>query len=495
MNQSIPQHITWIITTMKEAGFEAFLVGGCVRDMLLNKLPSDWDVTTNASPDQIISTFEETTMKVVYENNFGTVGIINKEEEKNSSTYAVEITPYRTEGAYTDNRRPDEIQFSERIEDDLSRRDFTINAMAYDPTTSTLVDEFGGQKDLQSHIITTVGNPHERFGEDALRIMRALRFAAQLGFSIEEQTMSAIKEHAQSLENISKERIRDEFIKLIDAPYAADGLIAMEKLGLLTYVIPELEEGVGCEQGGIHAFDVWTHLIKSLQHATNKEYALHVKIAALFHDIGKPRTRRRADGRGTKEWTFYGHEVVGATISREIMKRLKFPKTLSEPVEKLVRYHMFFSDPESITLSAVRRMVRNVGPDLIWDLMNLRTCDRIGTGRPKEEPYRLRKYYAMIEEVMRDPISVGMLKINGDILISEMDMEPGPHMGWILHALLEEVLDDPQKNDAQYLRERAGQLYAMERAQLKELGEAGKEVKEVVDRQERKELHRKHKVD
>jgi len=265
--------------------------------------------------------------------------------------------------------------------------------------------------------------------------------------------------------------------------------------GFLKEFIPELLEGVGMEQGGTHAFDVWTHLVKSLEHATKKNYPLHVKLAALFHDIGKPRSRRLANGRGTKKWTFYGHEVIGAKMTEKILKRLKFPKELSEKVVKLVRYHMFFSDPDAITLSAVRRMVRNVGKEMIWDLIDLRTCDRIGTGRPKEQPYRLRKYQAMIEEVLRDPISVKMLKINGDIMINEMGFSPGPKMGWILHALLEEVLDDPQKNTRAYLEKRAKEMYTLPDEELKKLGEAGKEKKEVLDTQEIKKLHRKHKVD
>lgn len=495
LQEKIPIHVVWVLEQLQKAGYESYIVGGCVRDLFLGREPNDWDVTTNANPEQIIQVFEKTDMRVVYENDFGTVGIINKRFEKDNSTYEIEITPYRTEIGYSDARRPDRVSFSDSIHEDVKRRDFTINAMAYNPISDILVDNYGGIQDLKQKIIQTVGEPKERFQEDALRIMRAVRFSSQLGFMCTPETISALKYLALNLEKISYERIRDEFIKIVDSRYAKDGLEMMRAYGLIQFVAPELLEGVGCEQGGVHSFDVWEHSVKSLEHGTNKDYPFHIKIAALFHDIGKPRTRRESKRPGKKKWTFYGHEVVGAKMTKEIMKRLKFSKDLTDRVVKLVRYHMFFSDPEAITLSAVRRMVANVGQELIWDLMDLRTCDRIGTGRPKEKPYRLRKYHAMIEEVMRDPISVKMLKLNGDIMIAEMGMRPGPHMGWILHALLEEVLDDPKKNNREYLEKRAYELEGLPLQELQELGEAGKDKKDETEFHEVKKLHRKHKVD
>lgn len=494
LDQKIPASVLWTLQQLQDAGYESYVVGGCVRDIFLGREPNDWDLTTNATPKEIISVFEKTDRRVVYENNFGTVGIINKSLEKKDVGYEIEITPYRTEGDYSNNRHPDKVSFSTSIHDDLMRRDFTINAMAYDPIADVLVDNFDGESDLRKSVIRTVGKADERFSEDALRIMRAVRFSAQLGFMCETETLESIRKHADRLENISIERVRDEFIKLVDADYAKDGIELLHRLGLLKYIVPELEEGIDCEQGGIHSFDVWTHNLKSLEHGTNKKYPFFVKLSALFHDIGKPQTRRPANGRGSKEWTFYGHEVVGARMAKGIMKRLKFPNEISEKVVKLVRYHMFFSDPDEITLSAVRRMVKNVGKDLIWSLMDVRTCDRIGTGRPKEKPYRLRKYHAMIEQVMRDPISVKMLKMNGDIMIGEMGLKPGRKMGWVLHALLEEVLDDPTLNTREYLEKRALDLYALADAQLQKLGQAGQEKKEEQEFQEVKKLNRKHKV-
>lgn len=494
LKTKIPEHVMWTLKQLQDEGFESFIVGGCVRDLFLDREPNDWDITTNAKPEQIIEIFEKTEMRVVYENNFGTVGIINKELEKDDVVYEIEITPYRTEIGYSDSRHPDDISFSDSIDEDVKRRDFTINAMAYDPVSEILIDNYNGQEDLGNRTIRTVGDASERFGEDALRIMRAVRFSSQLGFFIKEETAIALRELSQNLEKISIERIRDEFIKLVDAKFAKDGLGMLKKYGLLKYIIPELEEGVGIEQGGTHDFDVWTHLVKSLEHGSKMEYPLYVKFAALLHDIGKPRSRRAAEGRGTKEWTFYGHEVIGWKMTKKILKRLKFPKELSEKILKLVRYHMFFSDPDAITLSAVRRMVKNVGRDMIWELIDLRTCDRIGTGRPKAKPYRLRKYQAMIEEVIRDPVSVGMLKINGDIMIGEMNLKPGRKMGWVLHALLEEVLEDPKLNTREYLEKRTLEMYDMSDKDVQKLGEAGKEKKDEIEFREVKALHRKHKV-
>ena len=495
LQKKIPEHVIWILTQLQTAGYESYIVGGCVRDLFLGREPHDWDITTNAVPEKIIDIFEKTSMRVVYENTFGTVGIINKDFEKDNVCYEVEITPYRTESGYTDNRHPDHISFSSSIHEDVKRRDFTINAMAYDPIHHALIDDYNGRDDLEKRCIKTVGNAVERFSEDALRIIRAVRFSAQFGFICETDTLSAIRKMAGNLKPISSERIRDEFIKIIDAPFAKDGIEMMRVCGLLDYTIPELLEGVGCEQGGAHRYDVWEHLIRSLEHGAQKEYSFHVKLAALFHDIGKPRSRRPAQGHGKKEWTFYGHEVIGARMTDDIMKRLKFPHDITEKVVKLVRYHMFFSDPDAITLSAVRRMVSNVGPELIWDLMDVRTCDRIGTGRPKEKPYRLRKYHAMIEEVMRDPVSVKMLKLNGDIMIAEMGMKPGRSMGWILHALLEEVLDDPTLNTREYLEKRALEMAAMDMTVLQTLGEAGLEKRDETEYSAVKKLHKKHNVD
>lgn len=484
---SIPKDIEYTTKTLEDGGFEAFLVGGCVRDLILNRAPKDWDVTTNATPDQIISLFNKT----FYENEFGTVGVVNEETE-NEDLKVIEVTPYRLEGNYSDNRHPDSVVFSQKIEDDLKRRDFTMNSLAYSVSKNEIIDLYAGQKDIKDKIIRTVGNPTDRFKEDGLRILRAIRLSTELGFEIESETEKAILENAKLLKNISKERIRDELNKIIMSDRPMDGVIMLKKLDLLPYLVPELEETVGVEQGGIHSFDVWEHLLRSLQHSADKKYPLEIRLSALFHDISKPESRR--SGGKNKQWTFYGHEVLGARKTKKILLNLKYSTKIIEKVVSMIRWHMFFSDTEQISLSAVRRMIVNVGRDNIWDLMNLRICDRIGTGRPKEDPYRLRKYHAMIEEALRDPISVGMLKIDGKKIMEISEIIPGPKIGFTLHALLEEVLDNPKKNTEEYLENRAKELILLPENELKELGEKGRVSKDEADDEEIKKIRSTHRV-
>ena len=499
MHFSIPKEVTRVTETLKKAGFEAFLVGGCVRDLLTEKKPKDWDITTNAKPEEIQGLFEKT----VYENSFGTVAVVNEDANVEDSLKIIEITPYRTEGSYTNNRHPDEVSFSETIEEDLQRRDFTMNAIALEIKGDSvndinkrhevsIKDIYGGIKDIQGQTIRAVGNADERFKEDALRMMRAIRFSSQLNFSLDSEVITAIEENRGLMANISQERIRDELVKIINSKDPMIAFITMQRLGLLPYVMPELEETIKVEQGGEHIYDVWEHSLRALQNGADKNYPFHVRLSALLHDIGKPRTRK-ADPKG-KGWTFYAHEVVGAKMARKILDRLHFSHETRDKVVKLVRWHMFFSDPDEITLSAVRRLIRNVGPDLVWDLMDVRRCDRIGMGRPKESPYRLRKFEAMIDEVSRDPVSVKQLKINGDIMIADMNMKPGREMGWILHALLEEVLDDPSKNELEYQKKRTLELAELPQEELQKLGEAGKEAVEDAEEAELKEIRKKHKV-
>ncbi len=493
----IPSYVTHVTSTLENAGFEAFLVGGCVRDMLLENPPAggpkDWDIATNATPEEIIPLFEKT----IYENTFGTVGVCipkvtreTSEDVTHETEYWItEVTPYRTEAQYSDNRHPDEVLFSKHIEDDLQRRDFTINAMAFS-SKGQLLDLYKGQQDIKDKVVRAVGDANERFQEDALRMLRAIRFSTQLGFAINYETMQAVEKNSELIKNISAERIRDEFTKIIESPNGTQGIGLLQKLGLLKYIIPELEEGIGCEQGGAHIYDVFEHLLGALGNATDKGYSTDIRLAALFHDIGKPRSRRP----GTKKaYTFYGHEVIGARMAKAIMERLKFPKKSIDFVVSMVRNHMFFSDTEMITLSAVRRIIQKVGPEHIWELMQIRECDRVGMNK-KEAPYRLRKYHAMIEECLRDPISVGQLKIDGNYLMNEMKVKAGPRMGWILNALLEEVLEDPKKNEIEVLKERVGELEELSDIDLKALGDKAKEKKEELEEEEVTKLHKKHGV-
>jgi putative nucleotidyltransferase with HDIG domain len=502
---NIPDYVTHVTNNLEKAGFEAFLVGGCVRDLIIGREPKDWDITTNATPEQIIGLFEKT----VYENTFGTVAVCiprNNEisdnvsgetselvthvtKEAETKYHIVEVTPYRKEGKYTDNRHPDEVIFSTKIEDDLQRRDFTINAMAFS-LKGQLIDLYKGQEDLKDKVIRTVGEPDARFQEDALRLLRAIRFATELDFAVSYETMESIMKNADLLANISKERVKDEFVKIIENKNGVQGVAMLQKLGLMKHIIPELAEGIGCDQGGAHIYDVFEHLIGALGNAIDKGYSTQIRLAALLHDIGKPRTRRPGV---KKAYTFYGHEVVGARIAKNILERLKFDKETIEFVTNMVRRHMFFSDTEQITLSAVRRVIQNVGPDHIWELMEIRECDRVGMNK-KEAPYRLRKYHAMIEQALRDPISVKQLKVDGKVLMEELGIKAGPRMGWILNALLEEVLDEPEKNVREYLDKRVGELDKLSDTDLKVLGEKAKEKKDELEEEEVGKLHKKHGV-
>ncbi|USN89173.1 MAG: HD domain-containing protein [Candidatus Nomurabacteria bacterium] len=482
----IPLEVRQIAHTLETNGFEAFVVGGCTRDLLLGKTPKDWDLTTNAHPEQIQALFPEH-----YANNdFGTVGV--KTESEDTTLKVVEITPYRTESGYTDARRPDSVTFGVSLEEDLKRRDFTVNALAYRISTNTMVDLFDGVEDLQNKRLKAVGDANERFSEDALRMMRAVRLAAELDFVIETNTMAAILANHEQLTKISIERISSEFLRTIASPTPMQGIVFMEKLGLLQHFIPELLICVGVEQGGAHKYDVYEHLLRTMQAAADKEYSVNMRLAGLFHDIAKPQTRR--EGGKNKQYTFFGHEVVGAKMTKKILDRLKMPRETVEEVTNLVRWHMFFADTEEISLSAVRRTITRVGENHIEELLNLRVCDRIGMGRPKEEPFRFRKYKAMVDEALRDPISVKMLKIDGTRIMELSGEKPGRKLGYILHALLEEALEDSSKNTAEYLERRTLELLALSEEKLIALADAGKQKQAEEEALALKDIAREHRV-
>jgi tRNA nucleotidyltransferase (CCA-adding enzyme) len=490
--QKIPPFVLDSAKKLQEAGFEAYLIGGCVRDLLLQKYPKDWDIATDATPEEIMKLFPRT----FYENVYGTVGVVNEGidgEDIPDSLKVIEITPFRLESSYSNKRHPDSVKFSHNIEDDLKRRDFTINAIALDPFKGHIVDLVKGQDDLKDKILQTVGNANDRFQEDALRILRAIRLAVELDFNVSPETEKAIVENAHLLKHISKERVRDEFVRIIMSKEPKRGLELAQKFHVLQFISPDLEKAIGVEQGGIHKYDVWEHLLRSVQLTADKDWPLEIRLAALFHDIGKPPTRRIQEGK--EKWTFYGHEVVGAKMAKRILQDLHFPQKTIDKVVKLIRWHMFFSDTETITHSAVRRMIANVGQENVWDLMNVRIADRVGTGRPKEEPYRLRKYQAMIEEVMSDPVSVGMLKIDGKGVMDVIHETPGPKIGYILHALLEEVIEDPKLNTEEYLQKRAQELAKLSQTELKALGEKGKQIKAEEEEKKVGEIRKRYSVE
>ncbi len=489
----IPQEIIAIGAQLQKHGYDSYLVGGCVRDLLLGIEPKDWDMTSACLPEKVADIFPHSH----YDNTYGTVRIVN-DDAVDKRVEVIELTTFREDLGYSDGRRPDKVEFSSELSKDLERRDFTINALAYkiDPNPEfqpdNVIDEHGGIKDLEEKVIRTVGNPDDRFAEDALRLIRAVRFGAQLSFMIESDTIESIIRNSATLSDIAIERVADEFNKLMMTNSPAMGVELLHRTNLLQAFIPELEEAIGVTQNQAHSYTVWEHLLRTCQAAADKGYRLELRIAALFHDIAKPTTREVS--RETSQPTFYNHEFIGAKMTKSILKRMKYSTEHVSQITTLVRWHMFFSDPDEVTLSAVRRLIANVGPDLIWDLMNLRVCDRIGTGRPKEQPYRFRKYQAMIEEASRQPTSVKMLNISGDVLISELEIKPGRIIGDILHALMNEVLDDPSLNTTQYLLDRSKELLNMDEVARETLAKAGRDAINDKETQEITEIRDKYHV-
>ncbi|MFH0818383.1 MAG: CCA tRNA nucleotidyltransferase [Patescibacteria group bacterium] len=435
----MPKNVEFVLNQLKAGGFEAYIVGGSVRDILMDKEPKDWDVTTNATPQEIQKAF----INSFYNNVFGTVGVVVEGD-------TVEVTTYRSETSYSDKRHPDKITFSKTLDEDLRRRDFTVNAMAYDG--NSIIDNYSGKKDLEKKIIRAVGDPNERFNEDALRMLRAIRFSAQLDFYIEEQTWRAIIKLKKNIIHVSGERIRDELIKIIDSDDALRGMWLLKESGLQKIILPELESGVGVKQNKHHPYTVYFHNLLTMQYCPSENYL--VKLAALFHDIAKPETKQGDDINAT----FYNHEHMGVKTTRQIMKRLKFSAEEISKVVHLVKNHMFYYNIGEITDAGVRRLIRRVGNDNIQDLLDIRIGDRLGSGCAKAKPYKLEELERRIIKVQKDPIDTRMLKINGHILCEQYGMEEGAKVGVIMHLLLEEVLDDPNLNTEEYLHQKAQEL-------------------------------------
>ncbi len=477
----LPKEIQNILNKIEKNGFKAYAVGGCIRDLLIGTEPKDWDITTDALPEQIQKIFPDS----FYKNKFGTVTVKTKSKKQNLQE--IEITTYRTEQKYTDKRHPDKICFTSSLEEDLARRDFTINALALDKK-GEIIDLFNSQKDLEKKLIRAVGQAKERFNEDALRILRAVRLAVKLlpadkpalpagGWRIEPKTFKAIQENAGWLQAIAKERIRDELIKIIMSDQPDKGIELLKETGLLKYIIPELEKGIGIDQNLHHIYTVYQHAVLSLKFAAKRKYNLEVRLSALLHDIAKPQTKQ---GQGP-EATFYNHDHLGAKFTINILSRLKFPKRIIEKTALLVRNHMFVYGVDEVTEAGVRRLLRRVGPENINDLINLRVTDRLGSGCPKAIPYKLRHLQYVIEKVSKDPISAKMLKIDGNDLMKLLKIKPGPKLGLLIEALLAEVLEEPKLNTKEKLSQKAKELNKLSDKQLKDKTKVVKEKKEEVD--------------
>lgn len=454
MIDHIPQEILGIYNKLTKANFEAYLVGGCIRNLLLKRPVKDWDMTTSATPEELLKIFTDG----FYDNKFGTVGVpieLNKEKK------VVEITTFRTEKGFTDQRRPDKVEWGKSVEEDLARRDFTINAIALKLTTNeqrlttNLIDPFNGQKDLENKTIKAVGNPKERFKEDALRLLRAIRIATELNFKIEDNTWKEMIADASLITKVSGERIRTELLRILASDNAYEGTMLLKNSNLLNHILPELIEGIGVSQkrpGRHHVDDVFTHNLLSLKSCPSKDPI--VRFAALLHDVGKPQAMSK-DKDGLV--IFHNHEVTGAKIAAEICERLKFSKIEKERVVNLIRWHMFGVN-ENQTDSAVRRFIRKIGVENVKDMMDIRIADRLGSGRPADS-WRLKLFKKKVEEQLKPAkFSVNDLAVDGNDIMKELNLKPGPKIGELLQKLFEEVEEDLSKNKKELLIKRVKEL-------------------------------------
>ncbi len=479
MNYSLPNEVKNILEKVSSAGFQIYIVGGAVRDLLMDKAVSDWDFTTDAKPEEILKIFPEG----FYDNKFGTVGL-------GTPLGIFEITTMRKEGDYKDLRHPTEVGWTNKIEEDLARRDFTINAMAFGSSSVIasettpkageakqfsseveiatgpsdhrndnyiLIDPFHGQEDIKNKLVRAVDDPNKRFQEDALRLIRAIRIATQLEFQIEPKTLEAIKKNAGLIKEIANERIRDELFKILASkdPYA--GIVRLREAGLLQIILPELEKSFGIVQKGPkhdRVYDIGEHSLLALKHAPSNNSL--VRLAALLHDIGKVNTVK-TDPSGNV--TFYNHDVVGGKLVLRIAKRFNLSKKQTDKLYRLVRWHLFTVD-ERQTDSAIRRFIKNVGVENIDDMMALRIGDRLGGGTQKAVSWRMEEFQKRIKEVLKKPFSIADLKINGHDAMKTVNIKPGPKVGEILQKLFEEVLEDSSKNNREYLLNRIKDLVA-----------------------------------
>lgn len=433
----IPEKVKKIIEVFDEAGAEIYIVGGSVRDLILEREVKDWDFTTNLTPDEMKKLFPKNSF---CNNEFGTFSVVGKNKE------IFEITTFRTEQGYSDSRHPDNVKWGKSLEEDLQRRDFTINAIAYDVKNKKTIDLYDGQKDLQNKLIRTVGNPDERFKEDALRLMRAIRIATQINFEIEEKTFNSIKNNSKLISNIAFERIRDELFKILISENAVKGIELLRESGLLNEIIPELLEGIDVTQKGHHIDDVWTHNLKTLNNCSSKNPV--TRLACLLHDVGKPVTLDIKNG----ERTFYNHEIVGSRIAVKIGKRLRLSNKELDLLFRLTRWHMF-TVQETQTDKAVRRFIRNVTPEYIDEMIALRRGDRIGSGA-KETSWRWELFKKRIIEVQKQPFSIKDLKINGMDVMEILKIKPGKKVGEVLSEIFKEVEEKPELNKREILLEK-----------------------------------------
>lgn len=427
-----------LLETLWAGGQAAYVVGGSLRDALLGRAPADWDLTTDARPERVQALFPNS----LYENRYGTVVVRHRGAQ-------YEITTFRRDAAYSDFRHPDAVEFGDSIEEDLARRDFTVNSMAWGAkpgAEAAYVDPYGGAADLAGRLLRAVGDPKERFREDALRMVRAVRLAATLEFEVEAGTLAAIGRGAELVSHVSGERLLTELLKLLGAREPSVGLRLMASSGLLAVVAPELARQRGLDQNKIAGEDLWDHTLRTVDAAPDRQV---VRLAALLHDVGKPDTL--ADGH------FHGHESVGAVMARDLLARLHAPRVLQERVAHLVLHHMFSYQP-GWTDAAVRRFIRKVGPGCIDDLLTLRAADNEGSGQPADSGH-LAEFASRIQAELAADAVLGrhQLAVDGNDLMSELGLPPGPLLGRLLDELTERVVVEPALNDRTILLDLARQ--------------------------------------
>lgn len=441
MHAKIPPSVQVFMQTIREHKFEVYVVGGAVRNMLLGTETTDWDFATNATPEQIQHIFPNS----FYHNTYGTVTV---KWEAPEGEILFEITPYRTEHSYTDSRRPDNVLWAEDVKDDLARRDFTMNAMAYDG--EHIIDPFDGQGDIQNKLIRTVGNADARFSEDALRLLRAIRFAAQLGFLIEPKTRDSIARNAGLITRISWERIRDEFLRILTASHASEGILFLKSSNLLRFILPELDACFDIPQkspGRHHIYDVGTHLVMSLKHSQSADPI--TRFATLIHDIGKVRTFHKDPK--TEMITFYNHEVVGTRQAQEIADRFRLSNDQKDKLVRLVEFHQFVVS-EDMTDNAIRRFIRNVTKEYLEDMFELRHADRLG-GAAAETSWRTELFKKRVAELLIEPFTVKDLKVDGNDVMEILKIKPSRQVGEILDVLFAKVENKEIANERDALLE------------------------------------------
>ncbi|MBI5127538.1 HD domain-containing protein [Candidatus Roizmanbacteria bacterium] len=433
----LPEPVLEFLEKFRKNKFQIYIVGGAIRNLLLDKPITNWDFTTNATPEEILKLFKG----AFYNNTYGTVSIPIKE-------LIFEVTPFRKEGEYKDFRHPGKVKWADTIEEDLSRRDFTINAIAYDGEKT--IDPYKGQEDLKNKLIKSVGEPEKRFNEDALRLIRGIRLASQLGFMIEEKTRVSIEKNAELISKISWERIRDEFLKILESDHPSEGVLFLRNTGLLTFILPEVDNCFAIPQKSPkrhHIYDVGTHLVMSLKYCPSKNPI--TRFATLIHDTGKAETFRRDDKTGLI--TFYNHEVVGEKLAEKIGNRFKLSNKEKDKLIKLVKFHQF-TVSEIQTDKAVRRFIKNVGTEYLEDIIDLRFGDRIGSGA-KPDSWRFDLFRKRLVEVQKQPFQIKDLKIDGNDVMKTLKLKPSPKIGEVLKELFDQVVDKKIKNEKKILLE------------------------------------------